>query len=398
MNAIQTADAGATIASDLQPALITEFIAYIDRGEKTTRTYLTNLRQFFAFLKYKGITRPDRQSVIEYREYLAAEHDAIQLDPAAPCGWTYRTDSKGNPQKVTCRANTIKQYLQSVRQFFNWTAAAGYYPNISANIHAPKVRQDAHKKEALTAADVRRIEESIKQTAATKAAAAACNAKDTAGRTERATEQGRRLYAMYLLAVTAGLRTIELSRANIKDVEYKNGAAYLYIWGKGHAEADAKKPLAPAVYKAILEYIDSRSDNPTGSSPLFVATGNRSGGQRLAPTSISTMLKKAMQDAGYNSDRLTAHSLRHTAGSNVMEMTGDLFLTQQYMRHENPKTTEIYLHINTERQEAAIATQLYNRYHDDGQHAARETLAALLQTMTAAQITQLAGLAQAIAR
>lgn len=397
MNALQTAGSAA-ITSDLQPALIGEFIAYIDRGEKTTRTYLTNLRQFFAFLKYRNVAHPDRQSVIEYREYLAAEHDAIQLDPAAPCGWTYRRDSKGNPQKVTCRANTIKQYLQSVRQFFNWTAAAGYYPNIAANIHAPKVRQDAHKKEALTAADVQTIEGSILQNAEAKAAAAACSAKDTAGRLERATEQGRRLYAMYLLAVTAGLRTVEISRANISDIEYKNGAAYIYIWGKGHAEADAKKPIAPAVYDAIRDYISSRSDNPTGSSPLFVATGNRSGGKRLAATTISTMLKKAMQQAGYNSERLTAHSLRHTAGTNVMQMTGDLFVTQKYMRHENPKTTEIYLHIDTEQQEAAIATQLYNRYHGNGQGAARDTLAALLQTMTAAQLTQLAGIAQAMAR
>ena len=285
-----------------------------------------------------------------------------------------------------------------MRQFFNWTAAAGYYPNIAANIHAPKVRQDAHKKEALTAADVQTIEGSILQSAEAKAAAAACSAKDTAGRLERATEQGRRLYAMYLLAVTAGLRTVEISRANISDIEYKNGAAYIYIWGKGHAEADAKKPIAPAVYDAIRDYINSRSDNPTGSSPLFVATGNRSGGKRLAATTISTMLKKAMQQAGYNSERLTAHSLRHTAGTNVMQMTGDLFVTQKYMRHENPKTTEIYLHIDTEQQEAAIATQLYNRYHGNGQGAARDTLAALLQTMTAAQLTQLAGIAQAMAR
>lgn len=397
MNELQTVSSAA-ITGDLQPALIGEFIAYIDRGEKTTRTYITNLRQFMAYLKYRGITRPDRQAVIEYRDYLAAEHEAIQLDPTAPAGWSYRTDSKGNPLKVSCRANTVKQYLQSVRQFFTWAAAAGYYPNIAANIHAPKVRQDAHKKDALTAADVLTIENSIKQHAEAKAAAAAYKAKDTAGRIDRATEQGRRLYAMYLLAVTAGLRTVEISRANIRDISYKDGQAYIKIWGKGHAEADAKKPIAPEVYAAIRDYISSRSDNPTAGSPLFVATGNRSGGKRLATTTISTMLKKAMQDAGYNSDDLTAHSLRHTAGNNVMEMTGDLFITQKYMRHESPKTTEIYLHVNTEKQEAAIATQLYSRYHDNGQSAARDTLAALLQTMSAAQLSQLAGVAQAIAR
>ena len=57
---------------------------------------------------------------------------------------------------------------------------------------------------------------------------------------KRSTEQGKRLYAMYLLAVNAGLRTIEISRANIKDLETKGGKTWLYIWGKGHSEADQK--------------------------------------------------------------------------------------------------------------------------------------------------------------
>ena len=368
MNALQ--QTGNAIAENpLQQSLIGEFISYIDRGEKTTRTYLTNLRQFIAWLNNNGINSPTRADVLAYRDYLTQDH----------------------------KPNTVKQYLQSVRQFFTWAAAAGYYPNIAANIHAPKVRQDAHRKEALTPADVLTIENSIKDHAAAKAAAAAGTAKDTAGRIERATEQGRRLYAMYLLAVTAGLRTIEISRANIKDVEYKNGAAYIYVWGKGHTEPDAKKPIAPQVYESIREYIESRTDNPTGSSPLFVATGNRSGGKRLAATTISTMLKRAMQQAGYDSDRITAHSLRHTAGNNVMEMTNDLFITQQYMRHESPKTTEIYLHVNTEKQEADIAQQLYIRYHGHDEEAARYQIASALQTMNGAQLLKLAAAAQAIA-
>ena len=396
-NTITTTNTAITAAT-LQPSLIDEFISYIDRGEQTTRTYITNLRQFIAWLKYSGISSPQRSDIIAYRQYLTGEHDAIILDPAAPAGWRYREDHSGNPLKITCKANTVKQYLQSVRQFFAWAAANGYYPNIAANIHAPKIRQNTHKKDALTASDVLKIENSITAKAEARAAAAADNVKDTAGRIERATEQGKRLLAMYLLAVNAGLRTVELSRANIKDIECKDGAACIYIWGKGHAEADAKKPIAPQVYEAIRDYIDSRSDNPTGNSPLFVATGNRSGGRRLATTTISTMLKKAMQQAGYDSDRITAHSLRHTAGTNAQEITGDLFITQKYMRHESPVTTEIYLHNETEKQEAEIAQQLYNKYH--GITAAddpRAQLADLLQNMTAAQLLQLTAAAQAIA-
>lgn len=371
MNALKNTTADVMKIQQLQESLVYAFVNYIDRSAKTTRTYLTNLRQFFKWLQITGTTQPTRSDVIAYRDYLAQ----------------------------TRKPNTVKQYLQSVRQFFSWTAAEGYYPNVAANVHAPKIRQDAHKKEALTAADVLNIERSITAHAEAKAAEAAGKDKDTAGRIDRATEQGKRLYAMYLLAVTAGLRTIEISRANICDLEERNGTACIYIYGKGRAEADQKKPIAPQVYDAIRDYIDNRSDNPTQDSPLFVATGNRSGGKRLAATTISTMLKKAMQDAGYNSDRITAHSLRHTCGTNTQELTQNIYLTQKYMRHASPVTTEIYTHVDTERQEAEIAQQLYNKYHGKAESDdSRAQLETLLNTMNTQQLQQLTGIAQAMAK
>ena len=397
MNAITTTSnaAGIIPADDLRPALFEEFITFIDRGEKTTRTYITNLRQFAAYLAYKRIARPQRQDVISYRDYLTAEHEAIQYNPAT--GWTYRTDRSGRRYTITCKPTTVKIYLQSVRQFFSWTAANGYYPDIAANIHAPKVRQDVHRKDALTAADVLTIEQSIEAAAGEKIEAAEAHSKDTAGRISRATEQGKRLFAMYTLAVNAGLRTIEISRANVRDLEVKSGRAVLYVWGKGHTEADAKKPLAPEVYEAIRDYLDSRGDRPTANSPLFVSTGNRSGGKRIAETTISKMLKQAMQQAGFNSDRITAHTLRHTAGTNVQEITGNLYITQKYMRHANPATTEIYLHNDTEKQETQTAQDLYNLYHGITAGDDREQLENLLQRMTPAQLSQLTGIAAAIA-
>lgn len=319
----------------LNNSLFAEFVAWIDRSEKTTRTYLTNLKQFMLYLQDRGVTEPTREDIVLYRQYLSESR----------------------------KPNTVAQYLRSVRQFFKWTAANNIYPDIAANIHAPKIRHDTHRKEALTAKEVLEIEHSITERAAIRARAAATASKDPAGRKQRSTEQGKRLFAMYLLAVNAGLRTVELSRANIKDLETKGGRTVLYIWGKGHTEPDQKKPLAPEVAEAIKDYIASRTDKPTRNSPLFVSTGNRSRGQRIASTTISTMLKRAMQEAGFDSERITAHSLRHTAGTAVQELTGDIYQTQKYMRHSNPATTEIYLHNETENTEAGIAQQLYNLYH-----------------------------------
>ena len=102
------------------------------------------------------------------------------------------------------------------------------------------------------------------------------------------------------------------------------------------------------------------------------------------------MLKRAMQQAGYDSERITAHSLRHTAGTNVQEITGNLYLTQQYMRHSNPTTTEIYLHNETQRQETEIARQLYNFYHNKTKEIdTRRKLENIIANMTAEQIEQL---------
>lgn len=374
---------------------MSDFVGYIDRGEKTTATYLKNLRQFAAWLRFAEVQQPQRQDIINYRDFLAAEHEAIELDITAAAGWKYRTTSTGDRYTVICKPNTVAQYLRTVKQFFVWLSSNGLYPNVAANVHAPKIRHDEHKKEALTAADVLTVENDIKSRFSEFHAA---NKKDLAGKEQRYSEQGKRIYAMYLLAVNCGLRTIELSRANVKDIVVKNGQAWLYVWGKGHSEADQKKPLAPEVFNAINEYLKSRTDVTNGNRPLFVSTGNRSKGQRIAETTISKMLKGALISAGYNSDRLTAHSLRHTAGTNVQEITGNLYLTQQYMRHASPTTTEIYLHNETSKQEAGIAQQLYNFYHNIDGGDVRQELENRLASLSPEQIKQLTSIAAAMSK
>lgn len=349
---------------DITASLCWDFVNYIDRGEKTTRTYIINLRQFMAWLKYTNTPRPVREDIISYRNWLTTEHEAIQFDPET--GWRYRTDGRGNPVKINCKPNTVAQYLRIVRQFFEWTADNGHYPNIARNIHAPKVSSNSRRKDYLRANEVLAIERSIAQKVQEVTTAAASARKDKEGRVQRSTEQGKRLYAMYLLTVTLGLRTIELNRANIKDIEMRNGNAWIRLWRKGKTEADQEKPLPPEVKAAIDDYLQSRTDHYTGASPLFVSTGNRGGGKRLSTTTISTMLKRAMQEAGFDSERLTAHSLRHSAAMAALEVSGNnIYETQQYLGHASPNTTMHYLHQTEEAEQKQInmANSIYNLFH-----------------------------------
>ena len=381
----------------LQPKTYLDFLDYIDRSDRTTAAYLINLRQFAVYLAYKGISRPTRQDVISYRQYLTTPHEALEFTPAG--SWTYRLDGSGNRITATLKPGTAAQYIRSVKQFFKWTASAGIYPNIADNVHAPRVKTDRHKKEALKPVEVMDIERSILDGAKAKTATAATADKDTAGRIDRATEQGKRLYALFVLATNAGLRTVELERLNVRDLECRGGNASIYLWRKGHAEADIKKPLAPEVYAILKDYLDSRSDGAPSNSPMFTATGNRSKGQRIAARTISGMIKQAMKDAGYNSDKLTAHSMRHTAGTNVMAMTGNLYETQKYLDHISPTTTEVYLHDDDPEQQRETANDLYKRLHgQDTDAQAKQELLSLIGSMNAAQLARLTAAARKIAK
>ena len=276
-------------------SLFHSFIDYTDRKDTTEKGYITCIRQFAKWLERNGIRQPQREDIKAYRDYLSGSGLAT---------------------------GTQAQYLRAVKHFFKWTAAEGLYPNVADNVHGAKVRHDIHKKDALQREDVAII----------------------AGTIDRSDEQGRRLYAMYLLCVICGLRTIEIHRADVGDLKTVGGTTYLYLQGKGHDDKDAPVLLIPEVKAAIDEYLQIREAKATAKSPLFTSTSNRSKGGRIATTTISTMLKELLVNAGYDSDRLTAHSLRHTSGTGAHKAGIDLYGVQHLMRHVDPATSEIYIH------------------------------------------------------
>jgi integrase/recombinase XerC len=66
----------------------------------------------------------------------------------------------------------------------------------------------------------------------------------------------------------------------------------------------------------------------------------------MTTQSLSRIIKTAFRNAGYDSDRLTAHSLRHTAITAVVKSTKDVTIAQQFAGHSNVETTMTYYHAN----------------------------------------------------
>ena len=330
--------------------LFERFIDYTDRKPTTIKSYAACIKQFVEWLDCNGITQPKREDIKAYRDHLTSSDLAT---------------------------GTQAQYLRAVKHFFKWTASEGLYPNIADNIHGAKVRRDIHRKDPFPLEAVEQIADTI----------------------DRSDEQGKRLHIMFLLNFVDGLRTIELHRADVGDLKTIGGDTYLYIQGKGHDEKDTPKYITPEMKKEIDEYLEIRTEKVTAKSPLFTSTSNRSKGGRIATTTISTMFKTVFVNAGYDSDRLTAHSGRHTAAETALYNCGaDIYDTQQLMGHSDPATTEIYVTKKNQFElEKRYRQAIYNAYFNGAKLTPiMPELEAEIMTMTADEQAEL--LAQIRAR
>lgn len=292
INTIETVRSNELAPKPQLESLFIEYVHYIDATPKTIDTYTKALKQFNKWIVINDIKQPTREDVIAFRKSLEENH----------------------------KATTIQTYIIALRQFFKWTAQAGYYPNIADNVKGKKISREP-KKDYLN----------------TNAITSILSLIDTD------TDKGKRDYALITLMLTCGLRDIEVSRANIEDLRTLGDNSVLYICGKGRDEKADFVTLPAPTEKALRIYLATRKQKE-GNEPLFTSASNNSNGNRLTTRSISRVVKEAMRKAGYDSERLTAHSLRHTAITLSLKNGENLQAVQQFARHTNINTTMIYAH------------------------------------------------------
>ena len=308
-----------------------------DRSETTRRGYNVTIKAFLYWIQEEGITRPQRSDIIRYREYLNTTHT-----------------SRLNGKPVLFTADTQARYFRGVKMFFSFLEAAGLYKDITKNIRSPKTNPAEFKRDYLEKEDILTILRSI----------------DTRG------ETNKRNYALILTIILCGLRVIEISRANIGDIEKKGKERRLYIQGKGHDTKDTYKKIEPVLYEAIQDYLKMR-DDISPEAPLFAAVGNNAkpGGGRLNVTSISRIVKTVLIKAGYNSKRLTAHSLRHTSITLDRKAGATIEEAQRHARHTSIVITQRYDHL-LEKAEAQDEARIVNYLFSKEEEADTDTKAA----------------------
>lgn len=270
--------------------LMETFLSSQDLMDKSRETYRWGLRRFFKWMRKSG-------------------RDLRSMTPADILSF------KTSLSKERLTSLTVGAYLTAVRRFYGWTETSLIYPNIARSIRPPKCRK-RFKKTALTPEEASLLLDFMKV-------------------------RSPRDFAIVNLILRTGLRTIEVTRADIGDITRKRGKRVMKVWGKGAEEKDAFVIIGDPVWEPIKRYLDEREDRGK-DKPLFVTEGKGHRGERMSPRSIQRLCKEALRSVGLDGHDYSAHSLRHTTAVTIIRQGGDLNDVQRVLRHASQVTSQVY--------------------------------------------------------
>ena len=146
-----------------------------------------------------------------------------------------------------------------------------------------------------------------------------------------------------------GCRTVEMHRLKVEDIVRQGIKTGLQVAAK---RASRIVPLTENLAAQLDEYLQMRRKvlrrkiKPTDF--VFVSLSNNNKGGQLSRRSIREICDRALIECNLKHTpgrTLTAHSLRHTAGTLALRTGSDLRQVQDLLGHADPRTTSIYAHV-----------------------------------------------------
>lgn len=274
--------------------IIDEWILNLDCLPETKRDYRRKVELWFRYLSAQKVDprEPQRHHIVEYKRSLQQSGKS-----------SFTTDS----------------YVAAVRLYYRYCSQMRYYDNIGDGIKST-YRIRGHFKEPLTANEAERLVESI----------------------HTDTIVGKRDRLLITLMLTNGLRCCEAERIDIGDFEKQQDRTLLHIRRKGRSDKSDVLAVPETVVELYEDYISCRDFEL--SDPLFL--NHRHGAtnsDRLGKNGMSRIIKHRLKAIGINNPKITAHSLRHTCGSLLVESGTDVEMIKDLLGHTNTATTRIYI-------------------------------------------------------
>lgn len=145
-------------------------------------------------------------------------------------------------------------------------------------------------------------------------------------------------YCILTLFLNCGLRISELVGLDITSVSEDS----LRVLGKGGKERIVF--LNDACIRAIKDYLAVRNQVSTNTPALFISSRR----ERISKSTVHDLVKKHLAAAGIDSTKYSAHKLRHTAATLMLQNGVDVRTLQELLGHEHLNTTQIYTHVESE--------------------------------------------------
>lgn len=157
---------------------------------------------------------------------------------------------------------------------------------------------------------------------------------------DRNTAIGRRDYALLLLLARLGLRAGEVVALELDDIDWRTGE--LIVRGKGLVSD--RLPLLADVGEALAAYLQrDRSQSPVRRVFICMKAPRRGFADA---TTVSTIVRRALERAGLDPPVKGAHLLRHSLATQMLHCGATMAEIGEVLRHRLPSTTEIYAKVD----------------------------------------------------
>lgn len=273
--------------------IIDEWLDSADIAEVSKRSYRTKVGLWFRWLNsiHYSVRHAQRQQVLDYKRHLESEGRSTL---------------------------TIDSYITAVRLFYRYCKRHGYYSHDITEGVRCSTRMKGYRKSALGRNDAMRLLESI----------------------DTRTLTGKRDKLMIAMMLLLGLRTCELERINVGDIDTAYDTHVIRIQRKGRHDKSEAVALTPYIAELLSDYMSER-EVESFDDPLFASRGRS--GMRLLRTSISEMVHERLKRIGVNDPKITAHSLRHTCACLLLSEGVEMETVRDMLGHTSTNTTRLYV-------------------------------------------------------
>ncbi len=318
------------------PVILRDFLSYHEtikgQSKRTVSEYYLDLRMFFRFMKLVKNEMPYHTDLetISIKDVDLPFIEKISVTDVYDFLSYLANDRPVNPDSVHSdlgiSASSRARKLSAIKSFYKYltTRTKQLTANPVQDLEYPKIRKSLPK--YLT----------LEQSSALLSSVDGPNKK--------------RDFAILMIFLNCGIRRSELVGLNLTDVY----ADRLRVIGKGNKERIVY--FGSSCKAAIDDYLTERSQVVLSDNRALFGSRDHN---RISISAVHRLVKKHVLAAGLDSTKLSAHKLRHTAATLMLQNGVDVKTVQEVLGHENLNTTQIYTHIeSTELKIAAEANPL----------------------------------------